>query len=113
MWSNDTQLTWYADQVGQTLSLELPAQNAGKYDLIAHYGKARNYGIIQANFNGVDVGQPIDLYSAPTVPSDEINLGVVTVTAGTSVFKVTVMGKNDASKGYHFGLDYLKLVPAP
>ncbi len=110
-WSNDHQFTWYANQVGQVINLELPVQKAGKYQLIAHYGKARDYGIVQVNFNGVDVGQPIDLYSAQTLVSDQVDLGVVTVTGERPIFKVTVTGKNDASQGYKFGLDYLKLLP--
>ena len=113
IWSGDHQLTYYSNQVGQSISLELPPQQAGSYNLIAHYGKARDYGIIQANFDGKDVGNPMDLYSAPTVASDEVALGVVTLTGEKSIFKMTITGKNGASTGYKLGLDYLKLVPVP
>lgn len=112
-WSNEHQLTWYASEVGQMLSLEVPAQKAGNYHLLFHFGKARDYGISQINFNGADLGGPIDLYSAPTMPSDVVDLGEVAVPASPSVLNVTVTGKNDASSGYKFGLDYIKLVPAP
>jgi hypothetical protein len=112
-WSNEHQLTWYANAVGQVLTLDVPVPKSGKYELIAHFGKARDYGIFQLNFNGADVGQPIDLYSAPTVPSDLVSLGQVSLVEGKTPLKVTVTGKNDASSGYKFGLDYIKLVPAP
>ncbi len=42
-----------------------------------------------------------------------IDLGIVTLTDGQPVFQVTVTGKNAASTGMQFGLDYLQRVPAP
>jgi hypothetical protein len=110
-WSNNHQFFWKATDVSQTLELAVPEQTPGKYKLLVRYTKATDYGIVQANFNGVDVGTPTDLYSPNVVPGDQVDLGTVTVTADKSDFKLTVTGKNDASKGYFVGIDYLKLVP--
>jgi hypothetical protein len=46
-------------------------------------------------------------------PADPIDLGEVTVTDAPSVLKFTITGKNSASTGTLFGLDYIKLVPVP
>ena len=112
-WSNDRQLLWRADGTGETLELPLPAQAAGRYRLIARYTKSPEYGIFQVSLNGAEVGQPVDLYGETIKAADPVDLGIVTLPAGRPVFKVTVTGKNDASKGYRFGLDYLKLIPVP
>ncbi len=112
-WSNDHQLLWVADQTGETLELPLPVQKAGKYRLIAHYTMAPDYGIFQASLNGIKVGQPVDLYDAKIKTTDPVDLGVVNLSDGQPVFKVTVTGKNAASTNTHFGLDYLKLTPTP
>ncbi|HEX4086026.1 MAG TPA: glycoside hydrolase family 172 protein [Chthoniobacteraceae bacterium] len=113
-WSNDTQLLWSAKNIGARQELQLPAQKAGKYHLLARYTKGPDYGIIQAGFNGTGAGQPIDLYSPKLEPIDIVDLGIVTLPQdGKPTFDVTITGKNPASSGVHFGLDYLKLTPAP
>jgi hypothetical protein len=111
-WSNDAQLWWGADQIGETMSLNLPVQKAGKYRLIAHYTMGPTYGIIQMNMNGTDVGSPTDLYAPAMKTMDPVDLGLVTLSDGKPVMKFTVMGKNAASTGTMFGLDYIKLIPA-
>ena len=70
-------------------------------------------GLAQANFNGVDVGAPTDLFDTAVKPADPIDLGEVILTDAPSVLKFTITGKNNASPGTLFGLDYIKLVPAP
>jgi hypothetical protein len=111
-WSGESQLFWTPARTGETLELRLPPQKAGKYQLIARYTLAPDYGIFQVNFNGTDIGKPIDLYGPAVKANAEIDLGVVTLPDGEPTFKLTVTGKNAASRGYYFGLDYLKLVPA-
>jgi hypothetical protein len=112
-WSGDSQLLWTSTRIGATLELPLLEQKAGNYHLTAHYTRGPDYGIIQASLNGKNVGQPMDLYSPQLVASDVIDLGTVTLPEGRPTFKVTITGQNPASTGTHFGLDYLKLTPAP
>jgi hypothetical protein len=59
------------------------------------------------------VGQPVDLYAPTLTVGDVIDFGTVTLIDGKPDFKITLTGKNAASTGTGFGLDYLKLVPAP
>jgi hypothetical protein len=110
-WSGDAELEWKPENPGETVSLELPAQKAGTYAVEAHYTKGPDFGIFQASMSGADLGRPVDLY-APTVSvSDVIDLGKVTLADGKPVLTITLTGKNAASKGTVYGLDYLKLVP--
>ena len=110
-WSNDLQLFWGAGQVGQTLALTLPEQRAGQYRVILGYTRASDFGIVQANLNGADLGQPVDLYDPHVSIPKPVEIGVVTLTAGKPVLKLTITGKNDKARGTKLGLDYLKLVP--
>jgi hypothetical protein len=87
--------------------------------------------------DGAKIGHPVDLYvPQPIHPDTETIAGMagfqlcagvrlpVTTAApekiadldlkgGTHVLGVEVTGKNKASKGYDFALDYIKLVPLP
>ena len=112
-WSGDAQLWWAADQTGESIELRLPPQKAGKYRLIVHCTEGPRYGIFQVGMNGTDVGQPIDLYAPTVKTTDPTDLGVVTLSEGKPVLKLTMTGKNTAAKASEFGLDYLKLVPVP
>jgi hypothetical protein len=109
-WSNDQELHWNPDKMGDTDELELPAQKAGTYRLEARFTKGPNLGIFQANFNGLDLGSPTDLYAPNLTVNDVTDLGAVTLVAGNPILKITLIGKNAASKGTGFGLDYLKFV---
>jgi hypothetical protein len=112
-WSEDHQLFWQTAKSADSIELTVPAQKAGKYKLIARYTKAPDYGIVQANFNGTDAGSPTDLFDPAVKPGDPVDLGEVTLTDAPAVLKFTITGKNDASRSFLFGLDYIKLVPAP
>ncbi len=113
-WCSGRQLFWNPTQAGETTEIELPAQKAGTYTLKAHFGQGPDYGITQININGVDVGQPVDLYnSAIMAGADVAELGKVTLQDGKPILKLTVTGKNASSTGVAFGLDYLQFAPAP
>ena len=110
-WSGDAQLQWKPVEDGESISLEIPARKAGVYVLKAHYTRGPDYGTFQASLDGVDLGQPVDLYAPAVSVGGAVDLGTVTLTNDAPVFKVTLRGRNAASKGTVFGLDYLKLVP--
>ena len=112
-WSNDHQLLWVAKANGDTVSLNLPTQKAGKYRFIARFTKSPEYGIFQIKLNGVDVGQPVDLYGTELKAANLVDLGIVTLADGVPVLTVAVIGRNVASTGSAFGLDYLKLTAEP
>ncbi len=112
-WSSGRQLFWTPTQSGETTEIELPEKKAGTYTLKAHFGEGPDYGMTQISINGVDVGKPVDLYNAAVTTGDVIELGNVTLPDGKPMLKLTQSGKNPASSGTNFGLDYLQLAPTP
>ena len=111
-WSGDSQLWWTGAKVGDTLTLALPVEKAGKYDLKAVLTKARDYGIVDVSLDDKEVsGGPIDLFNSPDVTtSGELDWGVHELTAGEHKLTFKVVGSNpQAAPGHMVGLDYVKL----
>ena len=59
--------------------------------------------------DGKAVGTPVDLYDPIVCRTGEIKLGKVSLTPGLHEFEARITGKNSASSGYFYGLDYLKV----
>ena len=112
-WSGGEQLFWSGAKPGEKLELELTADKAGKYDLLAAFTLARDYAIVQLALDGENLGEPLDLYSYPDVlASGEVALGQRQLTAGKHTLSVTIAGANAAAvKSYMLGLDYVRLLP--
>jgi hypothetical protein len=101
-------------QPGDQLALAFAAPQAGRYQVIGRFLRARDYGIHQLAVNGKRAGVPMDFYTPDVSPSEEISLGVFDLEAGNNELTVTVVGANaNAIRAYMFGLDYLLLKPAP
>ena len=113
-WSNDAHLWWIDAKPTDKLDLALPVQAAGKYELGVQLTKAPDYGIVQLYLDDEKLGDLIDLYHASVVPTGFLALGTRDLTAGQHKLTVEITGANDkAIKVYMFGLDYVKLAPAP
>lgn len=112
-WSNDAHLWWINTKPGDELTLALPVEKAGSYNLVAQLTKAVDYGIVQLSLDGRKLGDPIDLYNNGVVATGELDLGQHELSAGEHKLSVTIIGANEkAVKSYMFGLDYVKLVAA-
>ncbi len=81
-WSNDAQLWWTGAKPGDRLELALPVAKDGKYQLLAQFTKAVDYGIVQLSLDGEKLGQPIDLYHDGVIPTGELDIGNRQLTAG-------------------------------
>jgi len=69
---------------------------------------------VQLYLDDEKLGDLIDLYHASVVPTGFLALGTRDLTAGQHKLTVEITGANDkAIKVYMFGLDYVKLAPAP
>jgi hypothetical protein len=111
-WSGDSQLFWQCHDVGRELTLKLSVKEAGKYHLKARFTKSYDYGIFRLSVDGKQVGDELDLYS-PTVGTAPLaDLGVLDLAQGDHKLTVRANGKNPASRGFFFGLDFVKLEPA-
>jgi hypothetical protein len=112
-WSGESHLWWIETKPGDKLELALPVEKAGRYKLSAQLTKAIDYGIVQLSLDGEKLGQPVDLFNNGVVATGELDLGTRELTAGEHKLGVEITGANEkAVKGYMFGLDYVKLLPA-
>jgi hypothetical protein len=118
-WSGDKILGWSAGRPPgvDKLKLKFHVEKEGKYRVIARFVKDSHDGIFQCGVDAQTLGQPIDLYNPGLLTSDPVELGTTDLTAGDHLFTAVLTGQNaaitDANKNMGFGMDYLKLVPAP
>jgi hypothetical protein len=111
-WSGERHLFWWGSHsgVGSTLSISVPLIEAGTYAVTGVFTMAADYGMVQLYFNDEPIGQPLDFYSPTLQRSQELFLGEVQLNEGNNVLKVEIVGKNEKSPNYLFGLDYIRLV---
>jgi putative heme-binding domain-containing protein len=110
-WSGADQLWWTGAGPGSKLTLGLPVEQGGRYELLAVLTKARDYGIMQFSLDGKPLGGPIDFYNAPDViTSGPLTLGTHDLKAGPHKLTIEIVGANPkAVKAYMCGLDYVYL----
>ena len=90
-----------------SVDLGVTVPTAGKYTLTAHYTTSWDYAVVSAELNGKALGEPVDTYSPEVLLHDPVVLGTVELTAGEHVLRLSAKDKNEASRGYLMGLDYL------
>jgi hypothetical protein len=98
-------------KIGDRLALAVPVKTAGRYDVIAQFTKAPDYGTIQLYWNGEKLGRTLDAYAQIVSPTGEIKFGTLELPAGESRLELEIVGANEKSQGRLVGLDYLRLVP--
>ncbi|OVE74161.1 hypothetical protein BVX94_01240 [bacterium B17] len=105
-WSGK-QLIWMCSGKDQEMTLSFNAM--AKRPLQMAFTKAPDYGKFEFYLNGEKIDMEVDLYDSKVVPSGIINLGGKGARKGKHELKIKCIGKNAASKGYLFGLDYIQL----
>jgi hypothetical protein len=106
-WGGNAQLFWPAQAVGEELKLGFEVAQTHTYDLMAHLTHGPGYGIVQLEIDGGKWSDPVDLYSDRLMPGG-MGWHRVMLEKGRHVLCIRVTGRNPASSGYAFGLDYLK-----
>lgn len=111
-WSAATQLWWTGGKPGEKLVLGFKMEKAGKYDVLANFTTAHDYGIAKVAVNNDAPGAPIDFHEASGVKrTGEISLGVHDLSAGQNTLTIEITGTNPAAiPSYMVGLDYIKPV---
>ena len=110
-WSGADQLWWTGAAPGARLEIEIPVEEAGKYDLDIVLTRAQDYGIVQLLLDGEKLGSPIDLYHPEVVTTGVLTFGARELTAGSHKLMAEIVGANPkAEKAYMFGLDWVRLV---
>ncbi len=110
-WTAQDYLLWMETTQGDVLTLLLPVEEGGVFDLSAAFPKSIGYGVVSLVVEGQSLAGPLDLYSPEFVHSGEIQLGRVTLTKGENHLRVSIVSKNPKSGDYRFGLDWIKLIP--
>jgi len=110
-WSNAAQLWWTGARPGDQLVLALPVAKSGRYQLLAQFTKAVDYGIVQIALDGEKPGRTIDLFHKGVIPSGELDFGSHELSAGEHRLTVQITGANPkAVRSFMVGLDYVKLL---
>ena len=107
-WSGGGQLFCNAGHEG-TVTLEFPVSAAGLYRLVLFATRAPDFCIVQCAVGDHPCGKPLDLYAPIVMPTGAITLEKARLSKGTAKLSFRVVGKNDSSTGYVFGIDAIKL----
>lgn len=70
-----------------------------------------DYAVIRISFNGVPLGQPVDIYT-PVIDAKSVVLGTVEVKSGVNKLTLEAVAQNPESTGYNAGIGVIMLAPA-
>jgi hypothetical protein len=106
--SGQKQRWWMDANAGDTLVIELPVKQSGKFEVVANLCHAKDYGIHEIAINGKKLAT-IDFYS-DGLGWKKHTLGTLNLEAGMVRLEITCKGNNaKAIARRMFGLDYLLL----
>lgn len=108
-WSGGAQLFFTPGDEKASLTLKFALQKAGRYRVAAQLTHSFDYGTYEAYLDGNRVGPRLDLYSPDVALGAPAKLGWHDLKEGEHTLSFQCVGKNAASAGYYFGLDYISL----
>lgn len=107
-WSGGAQLWMKPQAAGQFAEFTVEVSKAATYELKLGYSKAGDYGNFQVSLDGRKLGD-FEGHHADGVATAEGSLGTVDLEAGNHVLRFESTGKQDASRGFFMGIDYLEM----
>ena len=115
-WSAARFLWYVADAVDDFITIQVPVEAAGTYDVVLYLAKASDFGMFQLKVDGKKVGAPFDGYNGKggwglthVVRAEAVSFGAITLTPGRRAFEFRVVGKNPAATSYMIGVDCIVL----
>jgi putative heme-binding domain-containing protein len=113
-WSGNDQLWWTGAKPGDRLSLEVPVEKDGVWDIEVVLTRARDYGIVRLSLDSTVLDPAIDLYSTPDViTTGVLSYSGVELKSGVHRLTLEITGANPAAvKAFMVAIDYIRLVPA-
>lgn len=107
-WDENAQKVWRNASVNDILIMRFKSPKAlNRADVELQLTKARNYGIVDLSIND---SKPATFDGfTPEITVETIEMKGVDIKKGWNSIKVRITGKHPESKGYFFGLDYLKV----
>jgi len=112
-WSEDRQLAWQPLDKGESLTLEIPVDTTGKFEVKAKFTMAPDYAQIRLAMDTRPLlnGKLMDFYYSDVRPARLLSLGTLSLDKGKHRLTITVQDKNPKSRGYRVGIDEILLVP--
>jgi putative heme-binding domain-containing protein len=111
-WSGDAHLWWTGAKPGDKLSIEIPVEREGRYQVFVVLTKAIDYGIVRLSVDDGTWTEPMDMFNREVVNTQPLSLGLFDLKPGKHRLNVEITGANPAAvKQYMFGLDYVALMP--
>lgn len=95
--------------VGDYVEFNIYINKDGYYDINAALTKSADFSIVQHYIDGTELGPEVDSYNYGFINPGETSLGQVYLEKGIHTIKAVVVGKNENSSGYVYGLDYIKV----
>ncbi len=112
LWFNESQL-WRKDPAaGDVTVLKFETKQAMKGPGVLVLTKAPDYGRISIDLDGKMLHTDFNGYS-PDVEPALFSLGEQELAAGPHTLTITVLGKDEKSRGTHWGIDYLRVGGQP
>jgi putative heme-binding domain-containing protein len=113
-WSGNDQLWWTGAKPGDRLSLEVPVEKEGTYDLEIVLTRASDYGIVSLALDETVLDAAVDLYNNPEViTTGVLRYNKIVIKPGTHRLTLEIQGANpEAVQAYLVAVDYLRLVPS-
>ncbi|WP_143543753.1 glycoside hydrolase family 172 protein [Rhodopirellula sp. MGV] len=107
-WSSNAHLLWRASGEGAKLEVQFGVDQETT-GLAIGLTKAPDYCSVQVWLDGNRIGQPIDCYDDAVVRAGDVRFESPVLEQGTHRLTFEVVGKNEQSTGYLFGLDDVRL----
>ena len=110
-WSAGKQLFVKGRRAGDFIELRFPVEGGEPKRVMLYGTKSWDYGVLRFTINGKAAEKDYDAFSATSMASGPIELGVFEPKDGQMTLRVEVAGANAESKGSksYFGLDCVVL----
>lgn len=106
------QMVLLAEDVDARLTWPIDVPRSDRYTVGALMTRGPEYGRVQLYVDGQPAGPFQDLYAEETRVGSWVRLGVPSMPKGYHEVTLYVVGKSEASTGYHVGIDSYHLKPA-
>ena len=112
-WSGSDHLWWTGARPGDKLSLEVPVEKAGMFDIEIVLTRARDYGVAKISIDDKVLDPGLDMFNNPEViTTGVLSFGMNELAAGNHRITFEIVGANpEAVKAYMLAVDYIRLVP--
>ena len=112
-WSGNDHLWWTGARPGDKLSLEVPVEKAGIFDIEIVLTRARDYGVAKISIDDKVLDPGLDMFNNPEViTTGVLSFGMNELASGNHRITFEIVGANpEAVKAYMLAVDYIRLVP--